>query len=118
MYRTCATCDGQGVVAQPTQRLLRVNGNWAIVQCLTCGVTHTVDRDEDGEAAIDQVPCSDPECVARLCETCRVKCVACDSWSCADHIVDGECAACRGSVRAGGEQSPPWDGVPVVGGAS
>jgi hypothetical protein len=98
-YRTCPTCDGQGVVAEPTQRVRKVRANTADVECLACGTVQRVDRDEDGDASIEQWPCQgSDECTARLCSECRVQCIACGLWSCAEHIEDRECEICRSTV--------------------
>jgi hypothetical protein len=79
------------------QRVLRSGRVTSEVECLACGTVHRVDTDEDGDAAIDQVPCQgSDDCTARLCDECRRQCAYCDLYTCASHLDDrGMCECCR-----------------------
>lgn len=74
--------------AAQSQEVVRCVGrSGAIVECLTCGAQFPTDRDEDGDAEIEQVPCEgNDSCDAMLCDSCRHKCPRCDNSTCGEHI--------------------------------
>lgn len=68
------------------------------MECQHCSKVHSVDADEDGGAAIELWPCQGAVgCTEMLCdaEDCRKQCAVCDCYTCAEHLVDGECEICR-----------------------
>lgn len=90
--------------AMRSQKIVRCTGrSQAIVECLTCGCQHIVDRDEDGDAEVEMWPCEgSDDCVSMLCPDCKTVCPLCGNNTCADHIetVAGErmCIVCKKSL--------------------
>lgn len=88
---------------EQAQRIKDVRGSVADIECLSCHITQTVERDEDG-ASIEQWPCEGSDaCTKMLCRLCRVVCGRCGQSTCSEHlaILDGElmCEICRGGLK-------------------
>ena len=92
-----------------TQRVVSVSHVAATVQCAECGHYQTVDRDEDGGAAIHQEKCALDTCEVQLCVNCaRFECTGCSQIFCESHKTDlsGEwlCPGCLSVAKEEGEE--------------
>lgn len=88
-----------------------MNRQVAAAQCPTCGHRALADRDEDGFAELDTVPCQGSDtCCRHLCENCRIECDGCGLHACASHVtqIDGEtyCWICARELRDGVQLAP------------